>query len=354
VKKQKILFIDRDGTLIVEPEDKQVDSLHKLRLVADVIPTLLRFKSSGFRFVMVTNQDGLGTARFPQENFTMVHESMLQLFTTQGIEFDDVLICPHLASDGCECRKPRVGLVLPYMREARYDKSHSYVIGDRQTDIELADKMGVTGILLNQHNGWLHIADTVLNKHRVAKTVRKTSETDIVCTINLDDSAQANISTGINFLDHMLEQMTKHAGIAIDLNATGDLHIDDHHTVEDAAIVIGETIRKALGDKRGIARYGFVLPMDESRALVTIDLSGRGHLSFNGTFSREKVGDLSCELVEHFFRSLADSMKATLHIEVQGSNCHHQVEAIFKALGRSLRQAINQQGVELPTTKGVL
>lgn len=356
MRQKKILFIDRDGTLINEPEDKQIDSLEKLIFLPDVFISLLRLKEAGFRFVMVTNQDGLGRPTFPQEHFDIPHQMMLRIFESQGIIFDDVRVCPHRLADNCECRKPKVGLLLDYLASQLIDRQHSYVIGDRVTDLELAQNMGIAGIRYGEKptETWQAVTDKILFNYRCAKVTRITKETTITLDINLDKQDDIHIDTGIAFFDHMLEQLAKHSGFSLSLTVKGDLKVDDHHTVEDTAIALGEAIRQALGDKLGIGRYGYVLPMDESIAQVTIDLSGRSYFVFKGQFTRERINDFSTELVPHFFRSFSDSLKATLHIDVQGENSHHMVESIFKAVGRALRQAIAKNDVGLPSTKGLL
>ena len=355
---EKVLFIDRDGTLIEEPEDFQVDALHKVRLIAGVIPALLTLADHGYRFVMVSNQDGLGTESFPTEQFESCHEHTLALFTTQGVNFDEIFICPHLPGDGCECRKPRTGLLTRYLAATDLDLDASAVIGDRDTDMELAERLGIQGLRVEldgpHEHSWAGIVDSLCYSDRVAEVERNTNETRIAASVNLDTTGQTEISTGIGFFDHMLEQIAKHAGLSLELVCSGDLEVDEHHTVEDVAITLGTALRKALGNKFGIGRYGFVLPMDESDAQVTLDLSGRPVFVFRGTFPRSQVGELSTEMVEHFFRSLADSLGAALHIEVRGENTHHMVEACFKAVGRTLRQAFNRDGTELPSTKGAL
>jgi len=353
---KKFLFIDRDGTLIEEPEDKQIDSLDKLTLIKNVIPALLQLKQAGYHFVMVSNQDGLGTESFPIENFEIAQRKLLEILISQGINFDDILICPHKPEENCECRKPKLGCVMRYMRERKFDLEYSYVIGDRKTDVQLAKNMGIKGIQIatSDFPDWNAVANFILKNSRTAKVSRKTKETEIIADIDLDKTDNIAISTGIGFFDHMLEQLAKHGGFNLSLSVKGDLEIDDHHTVEDAAIVIGEAMRKALGNKFGIGRYGFLLPMDEAQTKVALDLSGRAYTVFSGNFNRERVGELSTELVPHFFRSFADALQATLHIEVIGDNTHHMIESIFKGVGRTLRQAIQQSGFELPSTKGVL
>ena len=355
---KKVLFVDRDGTLIVEPADFQVDTVEKVRLVDNVIPALLDLAKHGFRFVMVSNQDGLGTASLPQQDFDAPHALVMSLFESQGVVFDEVFICPHLPEDQCECRKPRTGLLTKYLASNHIDLGASAVIGDRETDIELADRIGVQGILVNCDDEdaltWPQIVERLCYSDRVATFERNTNETRISVSVNLDTSSQTSIATGIGFYDHMLEQISKHGGFSLDLQCDGDLNVDEHHTVEDTAICLGTALREALGNKYGIGRYGFLLPMDESEAQVALDLSGRAAFEFNGVFPRDKVGGLSTEMVEHFFRSFAASLGAALHIDISGENTHHMVEACFKSVGRALRQAIRRDGTDLPSTKGTL
>lgn len=355
---RKILFIDRDGTLIHEPSDFQVDALDKVRLVEAVIPSLLEIKRFGYDFVMVSNQDGLGTDAFPQEDFDGPHALTLDLFASQGVEFDEVFICPHLPEKKCDCRKPRTGLLTKYLAANAIDLASSAVIGDRQTDMELARRIGVEGILVNADDDaaltWPQIVEHLCYSDRKASIERNTNETRIRVTVNLDTSGNTQVQTGIGFFDHMLEQIAKHGGFSLELGCSGDLEIDEHHTVEDTAICLGTALREALGNKYGIGRYGFLLPMDESEAEVAVDLSGRAAFQFSGTFPRNNVGQMSTEMVEHFFRSLADSLGASLHIKVTGENTHHMIEACFKAVGRALRQALQRTGTDLPSTKGTL
>ncbi|QLH43250.1 MAG: bifunctional histidinol-phosphatase/imidazoleglycerol-phosphate dehydratase HisB [Coxiellaceae bacterium] len=354
MSKHKILFIDRDGTLIIEPPDQQIDSLEKLQLLPNVIPALRQLQQAGYRLVMVTNQDGLGTASFPEPSFTLPQTFLLNLFASQGIHFDAVHVCPHFAHDHCDCRKPKLGMLLNYLRESKFDPAHSYVIGDRDTDMQLANNLGVKAIKITAETDWLLIAHQLIAKDRSAYVQRKTNETDIQVGVNLDQTQPITITTGIGFFDHMLEQLAKHGGFSLQLQVAGDLHVDEHHTVEDTALALGQALRQALGDKLGIQRYGFCLPMDEAMANIALDLSGRPYFVFTGQFNREQVGGLATELVPHFFRSLAESLAATLHIQVQGENAHHMIESIFKAVGRALRQAFAKQGHELPSTKGAL
>ncbi len=354
----KVLFIDRDGTLIEEPEDFQVDELGKVQLVQGVIPALLELAQHGYRFVMVSNQDGLGTDAFPQNVFDSCHEHAMQLFTSQGITFDEVFICPHLPDENCGCRKPRTGLLTRYLASTDINLSLSAVIGDRLTDMQLAERIGVSGLLTNcdepAAQTWPRIVELLCYADRIATVTRDTNETRISASVNLDSAASAEIDTGIGFFDHMLEQISKHGGFGLQLRCDGDLDVDEHHTVEDAAICLGGALREALDNKFGIGRYGFLLPMDESEAKVALDLSGRAAFEFSAKFPRQNVGELSTEMVEHFFRSLAESLGAALHIEVSGENTHHMIEACFKSVGRALRQAIDRSGTELPSTKGAL
>ena len=351
---RKILFIDRDGTIIEEPADFQIDSLPKLRLVRDVIPALLRLQEAGYRFVMVSNQDGLGTASFPEPTFREPHEFLQTLLGSQGIRFDAEFICPHLPADNCGCRKPKTGLLDDYLRTTDIDRANSYVIGDRETDLELARNIGVAGLRIGTDLGWREIAARLTAPNRRATIDRKTKETDIRVAVDLDKESPIHVTTGLGFFDHMLEQIAKHGGFSLELTCKGDLHIDEHHTVEDCALALGQALKAALGDKRGIHRYGFVLPMDEALVQVAIDLSGRPYFVFEGKFGRDSVGQLPTELVPHFFRSLAETLGAAINIKVEGDNTHHMIEACFKGVGRTLRQAFRITDTELPSTKGTL
>ena len=354
-KLRRILFLDRDGTLIVEPPDEQVDTLEKLELVPDVIPALRALQGAGYELVIVSNQDGLGTEGYPLSAYETVQRKMLALFASQGITFAAVHIDPSFPHENSPGRKPAIGLVLDYLRSGRLDFEDSWVIGDRETDLELARNMGIVGIRFGPgHAGWLEIARRLVDRPRQATVVRRTNETDIRVSVDLDTAGGNRCATGIGFFDHMLDQLASHGGFRLELSCTGDLVIDEHHTVEDCALALGEALNRALGDRRGIGRYGFVLPMDESLAQVAIDLSGRPACDFRANFPRDAVGGLSTEMVRHFFQSLSQSLGAALHLEVRGENTHHMVEALFKGAGRALRPALARSGREVPSTKGSL
>ncbi len=354
-----ILFVDRDGTLIEEPADFQIDAYEKLRFVRDVIPAMLKLRDAGYQFVIVSNQDGLGTEGYPQASFDGPNDLMLQIFASQGITFRDVLIDGTWPQDNAPTRKPGIGLMLPYLQDRNIDWARSAMVGDRLTDIQFAENMKIRGFQLRteQFGGdwdWTSIAHELADAPRRASVQRNTKETKIRVEVDLDRTAEPQTHTGLPFFDHMLEQIGKHGGFALSVQAEGDLHIDEHHTIEDTGLALGQALREALGDKRGIGRYGFTLPMDETLASAALDFSGRPYFVFEGEFKRERVGDMPTELVPHFFRSLCDAAGLNLHLSVRGDNDHHKVEACFKALARALRQALPRQGTALPSTKGAL
>ncbi|MEN9527109.1 MAG: hypothetical protein RLY56_1060 [Pseudomonadota bacterium] len=352
----KVLFVDRDGTLVEEPPDEQVDSLEKIRFLPGVFAALNELQAAGFRLAMVTNQDGLGTESFPTQDFELPQRFILDAFASQGIVFDAIFVCPHKKIDGCDCRKPSTRLVDTWVREQQVDLAKSAMIGDRQTDLDFAANLGVKGLKVLA-SGEAEFSWPAIVKELTARRAtvhRKTRETDIIVKVDLDAEGPISAKTGIGFFDHMLEQLGKHGGFSLQLECLGDLHIDEHHTIEDCAIALGEALKSALGDKRGLHRYGFLLPMDEARAQVAIDLSGRAYSVFEGRFGREQVGTMPTELVPHFFRSLADSVGAAIHVSVVGDNTHHMIEACFKGVGRALREALRRDGDDLPSTKGTL
>ncbi|AHY59205.1 bifunctional histidinol-phosphatase/imidazoleglycerol-phosphate dehydratase HisB [Stenotrophomonas rhizophila] len=354
-----ILFVDRDGTLIEEPADFQIDAYEKIRFVRDVIPAMLKLRDAGYQFVIVSNQDGLGSEGYPRASFDGPNDLMLQIFASQGIVFRDVLIDGTWPHDNAPTRKPGIGMMLPYLQDRSIDWARSGMVGDRPTDIQFAENMKIRGFQLRteQFGGqwdWNGIAHELADAPRRATVQRNTKETRIRVEVDLDRTAEPQTHTGLPFFDHMLEQIGKHGGFALSVQAEGDLHIDEHHTIEDTGLALGQALREALGDKRGIGRYGFTLPMDETLASAALDFSGRPYFVFEGEFKRERVGDMPTELVPHFFRSLCDAAGLNLHLSVRGDNDHHKVEACFKALARALRQALPRQGTALPSTKGAL
>ncbi|MCM1076629.1 MAG: bifunctional histidinol-phosphatase/imidazoleglycerol-phosphate dehydratase HisB [Bacteroides sp.] len=366
---KKAIFIDRDGTIIKEPADEQIDSLEKLEFVPGVISALRSLTGRGYEFVMVSNQDGLGTDSFPEETFWPAHNRMLSTLEGEKITFDDILIDRSFPDDNAPTRKPRTGMLTKYL-SGDYDLDKSYVIGDRLTDIELARNLGAKGILLKPiaDNGelpegcelmsddWSKIALHILSSDRIATVKRDTSETKISVTVDLDGKTPSAIDSGLKFFDHMLWQLPHHAGISLDLVCKGDLEVDEHHTMEDVAIALGQAIDTALGSKAGIDRYGFVLPMDECRAMVLIDFGGRADFVWDAEFTREYVGDTPTEMYRHFFKSLCVAMRCNLHISARGENNHHLIEGVFKAFARALRMAIRRDvfSYSLPSSKGVL
>ena len=352
---RKILFVDRDGCLIEEPENFQIDRFEKLSLLPGVIAALSRCVSTGYEIVMVTNQDGLGTESFPEADFHGPHDLLMRILASQGIVPREVLIDRSFEREGLDTRKPGVGMLRHWLADDSWSRAQSAMVGDRETDLKFAANLGVRGYRVGPNGqDWAAIARDLLDAPRIAEVLRETRETKIRVRVDLDAGPRADIHTGLGFFDHMLEQIAKHANIDLRLHCDGDTHSDEHHTIEDSALALGEALRKALGDKRGIGRYGFTLPMDESLATAALDLSGRSCFVFDGTFPRDRVGEVPTELVPHFFRSLCDGLRANLHLSVRGENAHHMVEACFKVVARCLRQAIRIEGDDLPSTKGVL
>ena len=374
---KKILFIDRDGTLILEPDDEQIDSLEKLEFYPEVFTYLGKIsKELDYELVMVTNQDGLGTKSFPEEFFWPAHNKLLNSFKNEGVTFSEIFIDRSFPNDNASTRKPRTGMLTNYLDNSEYNLSESYVIGDRISDMELAKNLNSKGILINidniklkeetkndfddvislKTNSLSEIYSHLKLKDRVVKKKRKTNETDIVMNLNLDGNGKSTIDTGISFFDHMLDQLARHAGIDLDLKIIGDLDVDEHHTIEDAGITLGEAFHDALGEKIGIERYGFCLPMDDCLAQVSIDFGGRSWLVWEAEFKREMIGKMPTEMFMHFFKSFCDGAKANLHIKAEGKNEHHKIEAIFKAFARAIKQAIKRdpEKMILPSTKGNL
>lgn len=365
--KKKALFIDRDGTIIIEPPiTEQVNSLDEMTFLTGVIRNLYFIaKNLDFELVMVTNQDGLGTENYPQEVFDSVQNKMLEILEGEGITFSAIHIDKSYPQDNLPTRKPGTGMLTGYM-DGSYDLENSFVIGDRLTDVKLAQNLGSKSILITSEFGnsdatfeaenWDQIAEFLFAGERKATVSRKTKETDINISINLDGNGKANISTGLGFFDHMLEQIAKHGGIDLDINVKGDLHVDEHHTIEDTAIALGEALYMALGNKRGIERYGYSLPMDDCLCSAVLDFGGRAWLVWDADFKREKIGEMPTEMFLHFFKSLSDAAKMNLNIKAEGENEHHKIEGIFKALARALKMAIKRDiyKYELPSTKGML
>ena len=365
--KKKALFIDRDGTIIIEPPiTEQVNSLDEMTFLPGVIRNLYFIaKNLDFELVMVTNQDGLGTENYPQEVFDTVQNKMLEILETEGITFSAIHIDKSYPHEGLDTRKPGTGMLTGYM-DGSYDLENSFVIGDRLTDVKLAQNLGSKSILITSKLGnseatfeaenWDQIAEFLFAGERKATVARKTKETDINISINLDGNGKANISTGLGFFDHMLEQIAKHGGIDLDIAVKGDLHVDEHHTIEDTAIALGEALYMALGNKRGIERYGYSLPMDDCLCSAVLDFGGRAWLVWDAEFKREKIGEMPTEMFLHFFKSLSDAAKMNLNIKAEGENEHHKIEGIFKALARALKMAIKRDiyKYELPSTKGML
>lgn len=377
---KKVLFIDRDGTLVIEPPiDYQLDSFEKLEFYPKVFRNLAFIREKlDFGFVMVTNQDGLGTESFPENTFWPVHNLILKSFANEGVTFDDICIDRSFPEDNAPTRKPRTGMLTKYINNPEYDIKGSYVIGDRATDMELAKNLGCKAILLQDSKeillqgeakeknleeycvlatkDWDIITEFLFAGERIAEVKRTTKETDILIKINLDGNGKCDISTGLGFFDHMLEQIGKHGGLDLTIKVAGDLNVDEHHTIEDTAIALGECIYKALGSKRGIERYGYCLPMDDCLCQVSLDFGGRAWLAWDAEFKREKIGDMPTEMFLHFFKSLSDSARMNLNIKAEGTNEHHKIEGIFKALARSIKMAVKRDvyHYEIPSSKGCI
>ena len=371
---KRVIFIDRDGTLIVEPSETfQIDSLEQLEFTPGVIRNLYIIrKKLDFELVIVSNQDGLGSRAYPVKAFESVQEKMINIFKNEGVTFDNVFIDPSWPEDNLPTRKPGTAMLTGYLN-GDYDLENSFVIGDRLTDVELAKNLGCKAILYNKNEllnnkpelksvcslvatDWDIICEFLFSKERCVKIHRKTRETDIRIRLNLDGTGETNISTGLHFFDHMLEQIGKHACIDLDIHATGDLNVDEHHTIEDTGIALGEALLKAVGEKRGMERYGFYLPMDDCICSVALDFGGRSWLVWDVDFNREKVGDVPTEMFFHFFKSLSDAAKMNLNISAKGQNEHHKIESVFKGFARAIKMAINRDifNYELPSTKGML
>ncbi|MCU0408781.1 MAG: bifunctional histidinol-phosphatase/imidazoleglycerol-phosphate dehydratase HisB [Bacteroidales bacterium] len=361
---KKVLFIDRDGTIIEEPADEQVDSLEKLSFMKGAICSLSRIsRETDYELVIVTNQDGLGTASFPEENFWPAHNKMLSILRSEGIEFKEIFIDRTTPEQRAPTRKPGTAMLGRYLAGG-VDLSESFVIGDRLSDVELAGNLGCRAILLKDvpiseavlcTTDWKRIASFLCGSPRTAMVSRNTSETAVEVEINLDGSGNSRIRTGIGFLDHMLSQVARHGSLDVRIAADGDLHVDEHHTIEDVAITLGDAVNKALGGRKGIERYSFVLPMDDSLAMVALDLGGRQWLEWDVEFTGEKIGEMPTEMFFHFFKSFSDSARCNLNIKVTGSNDHHKAEALFKAFGKALRSAVSKTGnPALPSTKELI
>ena len=362
---KKVLFIDRDGTLVIEPPiDFQLDSLEKLEFYPGVFQYLSRIaKELDYELVMVTNQDGLGTASFPEETFWPAQNKIIQAFKNEGIVFSEILIDKSLPHENLPTRKPGIGMMKHFLK-GTYNLVESYVIGDRLTDVQLAKNLGCKAIYMGfekceddilKTSSWEDIYQILKNEPRKATVIRKTAETNIETEINLDGSGKSSISTGLGFFDHMLEQIARHGNMDLTIKVAGDLHIDEHHTIEDVAITLGEAILKALGSKKGIERYGFLLPMDDCLAQVAIDFGGRPWLVWDAEFKREKIGEMPAEMFFHFFKSFSDNAKCNLNIKAEGENEHHKIEAIFKAFAKAIRMAVSKtSNFSIPSTKGTL
>jgi imidazoleglycerol-phosphate dehydratase/histidinol-phosphatase len=361
---KKVLFIDRDGTIIAEPDDEQIDCFEKLEFIPGAICGLARIsRELDFELVMVTNQDGLGTTSFPEETFWPAHNKMLQILRGEGVIFREIFIDRSLPEDKAPSRKPGTAMLTGYLAGG-VDLSSSYVIGDRPSDMKLAENLGCNGIFFSREKSpaallnttsWNEICNFLKSKPRRARVERKTTETSVIVELNLDGSGKSNIRTGIGFFDHMLEQIARHGETDLSVSSQGDLRVDEHHTIEDVAICLGEAIRKALGSKKGIERYGFTLPMDDSLASVAVDFGNRPWLVWDVDFKREMIGEIPSEMFFHFFKSLSDSSRCNLNIKAEGGNEHHKIEAVFKAFAKAMRMAVSLSGkYDLPSTKGLL
>ena len=351
---KKAIFVDRDGTILREPADEQIDSLEKMEFVPGAISGLKAISGLGYELVLASNQDGLGTPAFPEEDFLGPQEKMLRILEGEGIIFDDILIDPSMPEENSPNRKPGTGMFGKYL-SGEYDMASSFVVGDRETDMQLARNLGAKGLRIGEIS-WDRVAERIRLADRTATIERKTSETDIRLELDLDGRGESGIDTGLKFFDHMLTQLIHHGGISLKLTCKGDLEVDEHHTIEDCAIALGQAVRQALGDKMGTARYGFALPMDESAALVLLDFGGRSELVWDVAFTREYVGDVPTEMFRHFFKSFSDEARCNLRIEARGENNHHIAESVFKAFARSIRQAAarNPFSYTLPSSKGLL
>lgn len=361
---KKVLFIDRDGTLVVEPPiDFQLDSLEKLEYMPKVFQYLSKIAIElDYELVMVTNQDGLGTSSFPEDTFWPTQNKIIEAFKNEGIEFSEIFIDKSFPEENSPYRKPRTGMLTQYIK-GDYDLTQSFVIGDRATDIELAENLGAKGIFFGKPNDaavlsttkWEEIYRFLATEPRIGKTFRKTNETEIAVEVNLDGSGKSTISTGLRFFDHMLEQIAKHGNLDLMIEVKGDLDIDEHHTIEDLALALGDCFKNALGSKKAIERYGFLLPMDDCLAQVAIDFGGRPWIEWNVEFKREMIGDMPTEMFYHFFKSFSDQARCNLNIKAEGDNEHHKIESIFKAFAKAIKQAVSKgDNFSIPSTKGVL
>lgn len=353
----KYAFLDRDGTLIYEPQDTfQIDSVEKLRILPGVIEGLGFITDAGYKLIMVSNQDGLGTSSFPLSAFEEPQSKMLEIFRENGLIFEEIFICPHFEKDNCDCRKPKIGLFTEFLEKAEIDIVKSFVCGDRDSDKKLAENLGLRFVRADLNGDFGKVVREVFC--RSTKIVRKTNETEIVVEVNLDGTGVYDVQTGIGFFDHMLELFSKHSLVDLIVKVSGDLRVDEHHTIEDVGIALGQALAQSLGNKKGIRRYGFLLPMDESLAEVALDLGGRPYLAWDVKFKREKIGDMPTELFEDFFKALSDNLLANIHVNLKyGRNEHHMAEAIFKAFAKALRSAVENDPRAknlLPSTKGKL